>query len=113
MKRYLPFAASAFAVALAAAVPAVAGEGANDQHQHELIARDQASCGEMIKAFDMTRTTHAGALALRHSGEANCNEHDSFATSIGVQDLEQALAMIGIKVATPKASGETTFQYTE
>ncbi len=112
MKRYLSLAASAFALTLAAA-PAVAGNGSNDMHQYELIAMDQAACAEMAKAFDLSNPTNADAIALRNKGEANCNEHNSFATSVGVQDLEQALAMIGIKVDAPKVSGETNFQYTE
>ncbi len=109
MKRYLPFAATVFALSVAAAAPAIAGYGSNEQHEFELVAMDQASCASMLQAFDAAHATNAAAVALRDKGAKDCAETNSFATSMGTDELEQALGMIGVKVARANP-GQTTFK---
>lgn len=110
MKRYLPFAASAFALALASA-PALAGFGSNEPHEFEMVAMDQASCAAMLQAFDAAHTSNAAAVALRDRGARDCAETDSFSTSIGGDEIEQALGMIGVKVAQAASPDADGFEY--
>lgn len=70
-------------------------EGGNERMRE--IMNNQDRCNSMMDQFDAAKTTNAKAIKLRKKAEVDCGGASPAWTGRGVDEMKDALKMIGIK----------------
>lgn len=70
--------------------------GRNEMSKLGYLQYLHTHCNTLMGQFDSAKSTNAGALALRRSGEEACYTNTYFRMEEGVQMLNRAITMVGL-----------------